>query len=407
MQMDSIKAAILNYRVTSPNDEKFIENINDLIKREGDEVCQSVIKAFVGLDIHSNEAKDIWFDIIDHRQAMYKFLGREVDILTVLCDYLSRSSTYFNNPMIIEYETYEKALEDSRHDTLTGLLNRGCFWEILEGNIAHAARHNTELTILFVDVDDFKFFNDSFGHQAGDKALKTIADVIKQGSRSDDSAIRYGGEEFVVIMPNTSVSDAVVLAERIRQKVADLIIDVDGKPLSLTISGGISSYPLDAQDGYMLLNLADRALYRAKALGKNNISIYAYEKQRRFLRTNLVRPIKIKKIAFEPTTPHIGASKNIGMGGMLFETPHQFDVGSHIEVSIPIMNSHPLFLIGSVVRVEKGKKGKYTTGMAMSFKDLEKVAKEEISSFLLMRKTGVKRGLIGRQRPNINNILEM
>lgn len=405
--MDLLMTTVLNSKKTSADDEKFIEEINSLIKKDGDCVCQAVLKLFTDLELPLNEANKIWFDVIDHREALHSFLGRDVDLLTVIFDYLSRSSQYFKNPKVVEVDVFEKALEDSRHDNLTGLLNRGCFWEILSGHLAQAKRHNTELTILFIDVDDFKFFNDTFGHQAGDRALSGIAHVISQESRSDDVAIRYGGEEFVVVMPNTGEKSALVLAERIRENIEAFIVDVEGKKRSLTISGGIASYPVDAHDGYSLLNMADRALYRAKAMGKNNISIYAEKKQRCYSRSKLVRPIKIKKIGLDSTSLINGASKNICMGGMLFESPYQLDVGSHIEVSIPVMNTEPLFLIGSVVRIEPEKKGVYDIGMALSFKEMEKAARDEISSFMMLSVAEARGKLRRRPTMNVTNIVEM
>lgn len=405
--MDLLMTTVLNSKITSPNDEQFIQEINSLIEKDGDCICQAVIKIFADLDLPPDEARNIWFDIVDHRQALYFFLGRDVDLITVISDYLSRTCHYYKNPKIVEFDVYEKVLKDSRHDNLTGLLNRGCFWEILEGHLAQSKRHNSELTILFIDVDDFKFFNDTFGHQAGDKALSGIANIVKQESRSDDAAIRYGGEEFVVIMPNTGEKNALVLAERIREKIEDFIIDVDGKARSLTISGGIASYPVDAHDGYALLNMADRALYRAKAMGKNNISAFADKKQRCYSRSKLVRPIKIKKVGFDSTVLIHGASKDIGMGGMLFEVPCKLDVGAHIEVSIPIVSKDPLFLIGSVVRVGAKKKGGYDTGMAISFKEMEKAARDEISSFLMSGHVKIRGELARRAARDVSNIVEM
>jgi diguanylate cyclase (GGDEF)-like protein len=405
--MELLMATVVNSKITSPDDKKFIEEINSLIENEGDGVCQAVIKMLTDLNMPPDEARKIWFDIVDHREALYFFLGRDVALLTVIADYLSLSGHFFKNPKIVEFDVLEKALTDSRHDNLTGLLNRGCLWEILNGQLAQAKRHNTELAVLFIDVDDFKFFNDTFGHQAGDNALASIANVIREESRTDDVAIRYGGEELVVVMPNTSEKNALVLAERIREKVEGLSIKVDGITRSLTMSGGIASYPVDAHDGFALLSKADKALYRAKAMGKNNIALFAEKKQRSCSRSKLVRAIKIKEIGFDSSALIRGASKNISMGGMLFETGRQLDVGADIEVSIPIMNTEPLFLIGSVVRVGAAKMGSYDVGMVISFKKLEKAAKEEISTFLKRRKPKGKGDSPERAAMNFTNIVEM
>ncbi|MEN8258467.1 MAG: GGDEF domain-containing protein [Thermodesulfobacteriota bacterium] len=402
--MDSITTSVLDIRLLASNDEKFIEGMNNLIDKEGDSACQAFFKLFTDLELPPYTARKNWFNIVDHREALVTFLGRDVNLVTVLTDYLSSSCHYFRNPKIIEFDTFEKVLKDSRHDNLTGLNNRGGFWEILKGHLAQAKRHNTELTILFLDVDNFKLFNDTYGHQAGDKALVAVADVIRQESRTDDVSLRYGGEEFVIIMPNTGERSALVLAERIRKNIEGLVVEVDGVERSVTISGGIASYPNDAKNAHTLLNKADKALYRSKKMGKNNISVFAEEKQRGYPRSKLIRPVRIKKIGLDATPPIHGASKNICMEGMLFETAYHIDVGSNIEVSIPVLNTNPLFLIGSVVRVDSEKKGKYDIGMAISFKEMEKAARDEISSFLTSGQTGIKvnpRGLATRKGANM------
>lgn len=405
--MESIKALVLKKRKEAPSEEKFIEEMESLIEKEGDIVCQAFFKLFIGLDFPPYTARKNWFDIVDQRESLSLYLGRDIALLAVVIDYLSSSCCFFKNSMIVECDTFEKVLRDSRHDNLTGLFHRASFWEVLNSNIALAKRHNAELTILFIDVDDFKFFNDTYGHQAGDKALAAIAEVIRQESRSEDVAIRYGGEEFVVILPNTSEQSALVLAERIRQKIENIGLSIDGHSRSFTISGGLASYPGDAPDGYLLLNMADRALYQAKALGKNNIALFADEKQRSYPRRNLVRPIEIKKIGLDATRPFSGVSKDICMGGMLFKAACPLDVGSHIEVNIPVLNKEPLFLLGSVVRVKPEEKGGYDIGMAISFKEMEKAAKNEISSFMMLHQLAGK----GRKRKkvakNITNIVEM
>lgn len=126
---------------------------------------------------------------------------------------------------------------------------------------------STLVTMLFIDIDDFKLFNDMYGHDYGDYVLRTVAQTIRSSVREEDYVVRFGGEEFVVILPHTSRGRGVAIAERIQAKLADL--SDAGLKRNLTVSIGIASYPEDAEDRMELLRRADMAMYKAKSLGKN------------------------------------------------------------------------------------------------------------------------------------------
>jgi diguanylate cyclase (GGDEF)-like protein len=158
-------------------------------------------------------------------------------------------------------------------DVLTGLYNRRYFEQVLPQELERAHRYNQPFGLLMIDVDNFKNFNDAFGHPMGDRILATIAKAIEKALRSVDFAFRYGGEEITVILPETSLQSACQIAERIRQRVA---ADT-GKLLrnsqdeSITVSVGIACYPDDGADVDILVARADELLYQAKAAGRNCI----------------------------------------------------------------------------------------------------------------------------------------
>jgi len=123
------------------------------------------------------------------------------------------------------------------------------------------------VTMLFIDIDDFKLFNDTYGHEYGDEVLKTVAQTIRSSVRDEDYVVRFGGEEFVVILPHTNRARGLVIAKRIQAKLAELSeLELERE---LTVSIGVASYPDDAQDRMELLRRADMAMYRAKTSGKN------------------------------------------------------------------------------------------------------------------------------------------
>jgi diguanylate cyclase (GGDEF)-like protein/PAS domain S-box-containing protein len=170
-----------------------------------------------------------------------------------------------------ELQELNRKLEElAMVDPLTRVFNRRAFAQRLEAEISHSARTGMPLSLLLVDVDHFKRFNDEFGHPAGDKALKRVADGLVDAGRVNDVVARYGGEEFAVILPNTDASGSRIVAERMRSAITAIA----GVPRPLRASlGGVSVHP--ARGGgrpvtaASLIRLADEALYAAKANGRN------------------------------------------------------------------------------------------------------------------------------------------
>jgi len=164
----------------------------------------------------------------------------------------------------------------SNSDELTGLANYRYCSEILQKEVERANRYTRPLSLMMIDIDDFKACNDTYGHLAGDQALKQIAVLIKKTTRDSDLVARYGGEEFTVILPETSEEEARVVADRIREAVAKFKFKTDtGKPLGhLTITIGLSSLPEKAANKKDLIRTADFALYQGKASGKNRVVVF-------------------------------------------------------------------------------------------------------------------------------------
>jgi diguanylate cyclase (GGDEF)-like protein len=162
-------------------------------------------------------------------------------------------------------------------DPLTGLLNRRYLEERLTDELNRSERYNYSMSCLMIDIDDFKSYNDRNGHQAGDVALKITAHALKAALRSADVACRYGGEEFCILLPQTSISEAGVIAERMRQRVAEREYPFGkSQPLgNVTVSIGISTLGKYIDTGEKVIAAADRALYTAKSQGKNRIEFYA------------------------------------------------------------------------------------------------------------------------------------
>jgi diguanylate cyclase len=161
----------------------------------------------------------------------------------------------------------------SREDELTGLANRRLLLEAADALHQQSLRNGRSLSLALLDLDHFKRLNDSFGHPAGDRVLKTFADTLKSETRQADIVARIGGEEFCVLMPDTPDGGARELAERIRQRVAALPRHTLGVPSSLTVSVGLATGQGPDSRFESLYARADRALYRAKARGRNTVEV--------------------------------------------------------------------------------------------------------------------------------------
>ncbi len=175
------------------------------------------------------------------------------------------------NPSIQRAILYLKVEEMSRTDGLTGLYRRGYFNERLKEEELRAKRSNGRFSILMMDIDHFKKVNDTYGHQAGDMVLKTVAEILKNSVYETDFAARYGGEEFVVIFPKTDPEGLKIKAEKIRQKIEETEITVGLEKIKVTASFGIAHYPKDGQVAEEVLRKADMSLYKSKQTGRNKV----------------------------------------------------------------------------------------------------------------------------------------
>lgn len=166
----------------------------------------------------------------------------------------------------------ETLQNQSIRDALTGLFNRRYLEESLQAEIARAQRHQYPTAVVMIDVDHFKVFNDTHGHDAGDFVLKAIAQVIGDHIRGSDIACRYGGEELTLVLPETSLIDALAKAEKIRDAIHHLSLSYGGRTLeNLTVSLGVAVFPDHGTTGGAVIQSADAALYRAKAAGRNQV----------------------------------------------------------------------------------------------------------------------------------------
>lgn len=162
-------------------------------------------------------------------------------------------------------------------DSLTGLFNHRYFYERLSEEISRAQRFGKSFALLMLDIDRFKDFNDTYGHQAGDTVLKTVAQIIQENIRSIDIASRYGGEEMTIILPETELEGAKIIADRILISISKYAFKINQETPCLTVSIGLVCYPSNATIKSELIRKADLALYYAKHHGRNQVCVYSQQ----------------------------------------------------------------------------------------------------------------------------------
>jgi diguanylate cyclase (GGDEF)-like protein len=170
-------------------------------------------------------------------------------------------------------ETNKELHQLSITDGLTGLLNRKHILELLDKEISRSRRYGHPVSVLMLDIDHFKNVNDTYGHQTGDAVMRRLADCFCEAIRENDMVGRYGGEEFLILLPNSNAQNSAQTAQRIRKMVQDLEIETSGENVSVTVSIGVSSYPRYGQDADAVICAADAALYQAKSNGRNQVTL--------------------------------------------------------------------------------------------------------------------------------------
>lgn len=215
------------------------------------------------------DAAILWCKIIEHMNMLNALLNRNVGVSVATLDYLTNITQTLSEPIIIEQNKSAFVSRATTTDELTGLYLRDVFDVMIKKEIDEATRKNTPLCLLMIDIDDFKQVNDKHGHIIGDKALTKVGSVINNSIREMDFAARYGGEELIVLMPDTELEQALKISERIRKQIEDL--EFEG--FNITVSAGLTMVAHTTNTPNTLVTSADEALYIAKDKGKNQVVI--------------------------------------------------------------------------------------------------------------------------------------
>jgi diguanylate cyclase (GGDEF)-like protein/PAS domain S-box-containing protein len=207
-------------------------------------------------------------DVEVHSSTME--LGGKLALISLLMDVTERTRAER------EVQALQKMLRDqSTHDALTGLYNRRYLEETLGRELLSAKRHEHPVSVIMGDLDHFKLVNDRYGHLAGDEVLRVFGDLMKRHARGSDVYCRYGGEEFLLVLPQMETAIAVERAEQLRCAMAAAPVPYGASLIAVTVSFGVATFPRDGRTGDELIAAADSALYAAKEAGRNRVNVSA------------------------------------------------------------------------------------------------------------------------------------
>lgn len=239
-----------------------VKNVQENPKFNNPVLLKEGIKSLIAVPLTvENEVVGILY-VDDFKERVFK--EEEVFALSLLANQAALA--------IKEARFYEEIERLAITDSLTNLFNHRSFYDRLKEEIKRARRYRLNFSVIMIDLDDFKKFNDSYGHLSGDYILKEVGRELKKKIRDTDFPARYGGEEFAIILPQTNTKEAKCVAERIRAGVENLVLKNENKYLGkLTLSAGISTYPFHGTNETEIIGAADKALYLAKKQGKNKV----------------------------------------------------------------------------------------------------------------------------------------
>ncbi|MEA2116144.1 MAG: GGDEF domain-containing protein [Thermodesulfobacteriota bacterium] len=240
-----------------------------LKQRRGEKIFSDMLFVLTHRHFHIEEAKKLWPRILEHKEELNTTLSRNPGIAVATLDFLT-NIIYEPNIALIYEDKMSHVIEIALKDGMTGLYDHSSFQARLRDEIARFHRHGTIVSLIMADVDFFKKYNDTYGHEMGDHVLKSIAAIMIHEIRNIDIGARYGGEEFAIIVSHSHADNAYLLAERIRKHIKKEFVDTG----NVTASFGIVDCTQTDATPSSLIKAADEALYDAKSQGRNRTVIY-------------------------------------------------------------------------------------------------------------------------------------
>ena len=309
------------------------------------------LELFINLSFSEEEAKNHWENILNNIDFIKNQLNREVGLRVAIVDYFINHTEMMKEPIVVELRVFKENEKLALVDSLTGLFNKRFYDITVKKEYKKALRFNQIFSLVLLDLDDFKKVNDTKGHLFGDEVLANFGKLLSFSSREEDIICRYGGEEFIAILPETTGDGALLYAERVRKILKE---DDFFNKHKITFSGGVSTFPYNGKDLEELFKAVDKSLYAAKYAGKD-CTIKSTGDKRRFKRFNKSWQIRYQCLGDSFDKAHVEEviTQDISIGGLKFESKEDLKIDSPILISLDLPDNDELVISGKVVWVRR------------------------------------------------------
>jgi diguanylate cyclase (GGDEF)-like protein len=303
------------------------------------EVYRNYFYLLTHLEFEEADAVRHWNEFKDYHTRFEKDLGYPIDTRITTLSYFINENKQLINPKIIEMKVFQSTQDKVILDELTSLYNYRHFRQRIVAEMQGAVDREEMLSLIIIDIDNFKHINDDYGHLAGDGILRQIATLMKSEISNRGETFRYGGEEFAVIIPRAGKQEVYDITNKLCEKIAEhAFINENSAPrhqMSVTASLGIAAYPQDCDNSDSLIENADKALYSAKGSGKNIVCLYS-ENQRRTKRLDL--SVRGELSSFRASTVNI-RTLNVSKGGVRFFCERELPRDSVVELKLDLADN--------------------------------------------------------------------
>jgi diguanylate cyclase (GGDEF)-like protein len=265
LSVDLVAALAGDRQLTTDEEKRFV----DVRKSRGFRFYSDLLYSITHQYFPPETAEDLWIEIIHHKYSISELLGRNVGIAVASLDYLSNITTNMDSATLVDEADIEEIVSLSLRDGLTGLFNHTYFYQQIDFEVKRYARYGSLVSLVLIDIDDFKKVNDTYGHREGDRILAAMGKTLMHVARDSDICCRYGGEEFSVILPLTDIREAGAIAHRMQVDLSERLPDGH----TVTVSIGVASCGEQTITYKDLVEKADAALYQVKRSGKNRVLV--------------------------------------------------------------------------------------------------------------------------------------
>lgn len=327
------------------------EEERTLFYNERIQIYRMIFSNIISLHMSDSEVLELWHKIETHKREVSRKLGRNIGMRVAVFDYLCNIDKKIETPLIVDNSEYERLINESQNDCKTGVFNSRAFYRMIEKEISRSQRFGLVFSVFLFDLDNFKLFNDSYGHLSGDELLKLIGSIMKKNVRSIDVIARFGGDEFVILFPQTEKITAARICSKLKRKVLAAIEKKFRPDFPVTMSGGIVMYPYNGHDYQSLLLEADKILYQAKSRGKNHIMTYKEKRVQPRYSCNL----NIEFLITGKDKIYSGVMRNISEHGALIESKEILELGNFFFKKAQLMEKHGSPGVCSILTWKKTK----------------------------------------------------